>query len=461
MPFSYIVSQSSVSTTWLVSSSMAADAPMQLDSRRAVVVFLLLCALVPSFSCFPQKTLGKIPPWQLASKALKISKGTILFNGKELNSLSESEVSGMWEQGSQSDELLEVEAAWRLTDHSLQCGPTKMKLKVTGRGAANLELNLGSGRSLPLNQLPESCGHLLHQNSFGLVLVVSYGGCNVILENGYRVLPMIFLETSVTLVCPAFPASPPQHPVPQIPPNVDRSKRDADDASGHDQFRQYQHYHNYLKYLYYLHIINNPQLYPHVHRTLYPVYQNPDPVSRAYPYLPVHYPLYAHHRQNPAAPYCHPPGALCPLPHYYLHPRHQALPNKELLLDPTIKQKPDTFTEKPTPITTANPTFPTTTEKPFHRAMPTTTTATTTTTKRRCRPRTQSQNADFTPYAESPFAHEISYNEGTLIAGDPKSAPPAGYEAGPLLSYQYWQQEPWFSQEEDEDIPFDWDDLES
>ncbi|XP_077371040.1 uncharacterized protein LOC144014713 [Festucalex cinctus] len=434
---------------------MAADAPILLDSRRAVVVFLLLCSLVPGFSCFPQKTLGKILPWQLANKALGIKEGTILFNGKELNS-SESEVSGMWEQESQSGEHLEVEAAWRLTDPSLQCGPTKMKLKVTGRGGANLELDLGSGRSLPLNQLPESCGHLLHQNSFGFDFVASYGGCNVIHENGYHVLPMIFLEASVTLVCPMFPTSPPRLPLPQIPPNVDRSKRHVGKTSSGDvPFQQYQHYHNYLKYLYYLHILNNPHLYPHMRRTYNPLYQNPDPVSRSYPYLPVHYPLYA---QNPAAPYCHPPGALCPLPHYYLHPRHQSLQSKDLLMD--LIQKPDTYTAKPTPMTTANPTTATS-KKPCKRTMSTTTTATpttTATTKRRCRTRTQPQNGDFTPYAKSPFAQEISYNEGDLTA---KSAPPAGHKAGPLLRYQYWQEEPWFSQEEDEDIPFDWDDLES
>lgn len=55
---------------------------------------------------------------------------------------------GTWEEASQSDELREVEAAWRLTNPSLRCGPTKMTLKVMGRGAVNLELDLGNATVL-------------------------------------------------------------------------------------------------------------------------------------------------------------------------------------------------------------------------------------------------------------------------------------------------------------------------
>lgn len=69
---------------------MAVDAPI----CRTVAVVLLLCSFIPSFSCFPQKSLGKFVPWQLASEKLGVRKGKILFNGKELNSLSESDVSG-------------------------------------------------------------------------------------------------------------------------------------------------------------------------------------------------------------------------------------------------------------------------------------------------------------------------------------------------------------------------------
>ncbi|XP_051943253.1 uncharacterized protein wu:fi34b01 [Hippocampus zosterae] len=441
---------------------MAADAPI----CRTVAVVLLLCSFVPSFSCFPQKSLGKFVPWQLASEKLGVRKGKILFNGEELKSLSESDASGTWEEASQSDELGEVEAAWRLTDPSLRCGPTKMTLKVMGRGAVNLELDLGSGRSLPLSQMPESCGHSLHQNSLGLVLVVSYGGCKVMRENGYHVLPMSFMETSVTLACPVLPPLTPPHPIPPTARNVDRSKRDEDKpASDENLHLRYQHYHNYLKYLYYLHILKNPHMYPLVHRAYNPLYQSPHLVSHAYPYIPVQHPLYAHYPQNPAAPYCHPPGALCPLPHY-LNPQPQALQNREILMD--TDHSPETLTTTPSPTadpaTTTTTAASTTTRKPCRRIIPTTTVSPTaaaaTPTKRRCRPRTHPENKHFTPYAAKPFVQEISYDEGAPIAGNPKSSPLAGYKSGPLQSYQYWQQEPWFSQEEDKDIPFDWDELE-
>ncbi|XP_061550394.1 uncharacterized protein LOC133411745 [Phycodurus eques] len=359
---------------------------------------------------------------------------------------------------------MEAEAAWRRTESSLQCGPKKMILKVTGLEAANLELNLGTGRNLPLSELSESCGYLLHQNALGLVLVVPYDGCNVIQENGYYVLPMSFLETSVTLSCPIAPALTPQDPFPRIPLTIDLSKRDADQASSsNDPYHQYQHYHNYLKYLYYLHIINNPHMYPFVHRTYNPLYQKSEPLSHGYPHLPVHYPLYARYQQNPAAPYCHPPGALCPLPHfppYYHHYPHQSPPKQDKTVDPT--KAPTMFTTKPTPLaTTQIPTrklcrSTTTAAAPTTRTM----TTTTTTIKQRCRPRTPPQSKKLTPYSNNPFAQEILYTEGSPFPGDPKGAPHAGSNSGPLLNYQDWQHEPWFPQEEDEGIPFDWDDLE-
>nr|XP_049602897.1 uncharacterized protein LOC125984761 isoform X2 [Syngnathus scovelli] len=387
---------------------MAADTPIPYASCRTLVVAFLLCSSLASFNCFPQRTLGKILPWQLASEKLGIRKGKILFSGKELNSLSQSDGSEIHEQDSHFDQLTQVEAAWRRTHPSLQCGPTKMILKVTGRGAANLDLDLGSGRSLPLNQLPESCGHLLNQNSLSLVFVVWYGGCNVIQANGYRMLPLIFLETSVTLACPMFPALTPQHPIPQFGPNAERSKRGAAEPSANDPYKQYQHYHNYLKYLYFLHTLHNPQIYAGYN----PMYPTPHLVSHLYPHLPMYYyPLYTlqQQQQNPAAPYCHPPGALCPFPHYILYPRHQSQAR---------------MTSKGPEEVTAIPTIPslgskTTTAKPSE--LLTTPATATTTTKRPCRRRTQSPNINFTPY--------------------------------------YWQEEPWFSQEHNEGIPLDWDDI--
>ncbi|XP_057713882.1 uncharacterized protein LOC130930146 isoform X2 [Corythoichthys intestinalis] len=408
---------------------MTADAPRRHASCCTVAVVLLLCSLVPGFICFPWKALGD----ELGIR------------------------SGMWEQS--SSELKEVEAEWRRTEPMLQCGPLKMIFKVTGIGAANLELDLGAGRKQPLNEVPESCGYSLHQNARGLVLVVPYRGCNVIKDNGYYVLPMRFLETSITLACSIHPTLTPKQQMPEIPQNVDRPKRELGKDS--PSIDPYLHY---LKYLYYLHIINNPHMYPYVQQVYNPLYQqHSDPHSQSYPYLPVHYPVYVHYEQNPAAPYCYPPGALCPLPLYFNR--------KPIHLDENPRKSPPFSgttlppAEVPTPPTTPpTPTLFLPTKKPFKRTVTsapqtTTTTTTTTTTKRRCRPRTPPQDKNFTPYSSNPFAQEILYNEGGPSLVKPKSAPHTGYNSEPFLNYQYWQHQRWFPQEEDE--YFDWDDPES
>ncbi|KAM9791585.1 uncharacterized protein ACBT44_019662 [Syngnathus typhle] len=362
---------------------MAADTPIAYAYCGTLVLAFLLCSSLPSFNCFPQRSLGPILPWQLASEKHGIRKGKILFNGKELQSLSESDEI----QEQEFEQLGQVEAAWRRTHPSLQCAPTKMILKVTGRGAANLDLDLGSGRSLPLNQLPESCGHSLSENSLGLVFVVWYGGCNVIQANGYHLLPLIFLETSVTLACPMFPALTRQHPIPHLGLNAERSKRGAAQPSAHDL---YQHYHNYLKYLYFLHSLHNPQVYAGYN----PMYPSPHLVSHWYPHLPMYYPPQQLH-QNPAAPYCHPPGALCPLPHYTLYPRHRSQARMTPATIPTIPSLgSQSTTAKPSELLTA-----------------------------------------------------------------PATAVPAGSRFRPFLGQQYWREEPWFSQEEYEGLPLHWDDM--
>ncbi|XP_061696024.1 uncharacterized protein LOC133511277 [Syngnathoides biaculeatus] len=448
---------------------MAADAPRRCTSCTPVAVVLLLCSLIPSFSCFPQKALGKNQPWKLASLEFAMRPGKILFNGKVLDpsqglSLPESDVSGVSEQESQSD-LLEAEAAWQRTDPSLQCGPQKMILRVTGLGAANLELNLGTGHTVALTELSDSCGYIIYQNALGLVLVVPYDGCNVLKENGDYVLPMSFLENSVTLSCPVPPALTSQHPFLQIPLNVDRSKRGATQGSSkNDPYSQYQDYQNYLNYLYYLHIINNPHMYPFVHRTYNPLHQRSEPLSHGYAYLPMHYPLYAQYPQNPAAPYCHPPGALCPLPHFLSYPHHQPPPKQDRRVE--ASPEPTEFTTRPTPlaatpIPTRKPCRRTTTPPPppppaaaaAARATP----APATTSKRRCRPRIPPED-NMKPHSSNPFAEEILYGEDRQLPADPYGA---GYNSGPLMKYQYWQHQPWFADEDDEGIPFDWDELDS
>ncbi|XP_077471799.1 uncharacterized protein LOC144085969 [Stigmatopora argus] len=330
-----------------------------------------------------------------------------------------------------------------------------MILKVMGPGASNLELDLGAGRKLRLSELPESCGYTLYQNARGLVLVVPYRGCNVIMENGYYVVPMIFLDSSITLICAISPTMTPKQQIPELPPNMDRSKREMEKYSlSHDP---YLHYHNYLKYLYYLHIINNPRMYPSVQYVYNPLHpQHSDPQS--YPYHRMHHPLYANYQQNPAAPYCHPPGALCPLPHYFDQQPHKPSSWPKPTMSPTKRPPPSATTPEPTTWTY----MPAKKLPPSVNVAPQTMPShpPTTVAKRRCRHRTPPQDKTFTPYASSPFAQEILYDSGPNVV-KPESVPRTAYNSRPLLGYQYWQNHPWFPEEEDEDLDWEeWDDAE-
>ncbi|KAI9544783.1 hypothetical protein NQZ68_001661 [Dissostichus eleginoides] len=76
-----------------------------------------------------------------------------------------------------------------------------MKLKAMGPGAADFQLDMGNANSLHLIQVPKICGYTMRQNELGLVLVVPYDGCNVIIENGEYVLAMRWLETTVKFTC--------------------------------------------------------------------------------------------------------------------------------------------------------------------------------------------------------------------------------------------------------------------
>ncbi|XP_047446106.1 uncharacterized protein LOC125011120 isoform X2 [Mugil cephalus] len=65
------------------------------------------------------------------------------------------------------------EETWRGWNLSLQCAHNKMALKA---------MEPGSALSFPLIQVPETCDYSTHHNELGLVLVVPYDGCNVMLE---------------------------------------------------------------------------------------------------------------------------------------------------------------------------------------------------------------------------------------------------------------------------------------
>ncbi|XP_018532225.1 uncharacterized protein LOC108883498 isoform X2 [Lates calcarifer] len=178
-------------------------------SRRlcqTVAVILLLCSLLQSVTCFslegPRKTVQQDKVVGEAA-VMEARKGSILFNGKEHNSesgstsataatgdnrlqhddLDQSGGTEMSEQTSQLKEVLPNEAVWRHLNPTLHCGQTQMKLKAMGPGAADLQLDMGTARPLPLIQVPKTCGYSMQQNTLGLVLVVPYDGCNVVQED--------------------------------------------------------------------------------------------------------------------------------------------------------------------------------------------------------------------------------------------------------------------------------------
>nr|XP_057924288.1 adhesive plaque matrix protein-like isoform X1 [Doryrhamphus excisus] len=441
---------------------MAVDAPRQccVSSCRTVALVLLLFALVPSLRCFSWKGLGHRPPRNLASEGVR--KGKIFFNGKPTS-----------------------EGLWDFMEPSLQCGLHQMRLTVLGRGAADWGLDLGSGQSQPLSKALESCGYLLHQNAFGFVLVIPYDGCNVIQEDGYYVLPMSYLRTSITLACPMTAALTTGDSIPPIAGNTYRSKRYAAPAfSSYDPYQQ--HYYSYLYYLYYMNMMANHQFGQPVYNPMYYPLRYSPPKTTTSPQVATHapsdsnqkfampYSIYSHYipPPYPNAPYCHMPGALCPIafPQYYPGPNQPIEPTPA----PTVA-RPSTVAWPPT--VTKAPTMPTTTSRCKHAGTPTTTTvsprykpttttatstSTTTATKSRCKLRTTTsttKNRNFTPYAAAPFAPEVSYNTRGETPSDPKSVPQSSYKSGPLLNYQYWQQEPWVPQAVDEDPDYDWDDL--
>nr|XP_061783943.1 mucin-2-like [Nerophis lumbriciformis] len=391
-----------------------------------------LFSLVPSLKCFPWQAFGEISPRQLASEDVR--KGNIVFNGKP-----------------------ESERLWGLVELSLQCGPRHMKLKVVGRGAADLALDLGAGSSQPLSKALESCGYLLRGNAFGLVLVVPYDGCHVVQENGYYVLRMIYLQTPITLTCPspALTAGPPS-PLP-ITRNTYRSKRQA-----YDPYQQY-----YLNYLYYMNMMaNNPQTTVPPQPVYNPIYHqfgyNPSKPTTLPSSDSFNHPRYLYPQQYP---YCYIPNVLCPYFPYYpgqkqpMEPTTQAPTTSRANTVSTTTRRPckqSTSTTTPAgckPTTTSTKAPLSTSTTPSRCKL--TTTTRTDAAKPTCKPKTTTPNKLFTPYAQHPFAPEISSIRKSQIPRDPKRVPYSSYKSAPLPNYQYW-----FAQAVDQDPHFDWDGLE-
>ncbi|KAK2822380.1 hypothetical protein Q5P01_022445 [Channa striata] len=209
---------------------MANQAERRCGLQHSVAVVLLLLSLAPNLPCFSLQRLSKkVQQDEVASEpaAMGIRNGHIFFNGKELDSQSGSSspvatgnnglvhVDSVQSDGPeiilgqtlQLETALADEAAWRRLNPTLLCGPTKMKLKVMGPGAAHLQLDTGKASSLPLIQVPKTCGYSMQQNALGLILVVPYNGCRVTQKNGFYMLPMSWLKTPVKLACPMLQSS--------------------------------------------------------------------------------------------------------------------------------------------------------------------------------------------------------------------------------------------------------------
>ncbi|XP_044076368.1 uncharacterized protein LOC122887334 [Siniperca chuatsi] len=191
-------------------------------SRQNVAVLLVLCALAPSLTCFSLRGLSKrVKQGKVVDEATvtDIRTGSILFDGKELNSRSGSASAA----ATGKDELLHVEsdqsdgtgwsrerrqdmdsreASWRRMASSLQCGGDHLKFRAVGPGASQFVVEQGNAPPMPLSQVPSTCGYNIQRNSLALVMLVPYDGCNMVQEGGSYVLPMRWQGVPVLLRCP-------------------------------------------------------------------------------------------------------------------------------------------------------------------------------------------------------------------------------------------------------------------
>ncbi|XP_040028287.2 uncharacterized protein LOC120816613 [Gasterosteus aculeatus] len=160
---------------------------------------------------------GRIVFGRVFKKATGLDAPVIDDTKKPSNASSEDEASYQadfpgW-SGDQLQHLSSREAAWKRMSPSLMCGGDQLKFSADGRGASQFAVDKGNEPPIPLSQVPPSCGYGMQKNSLGLVLLVPYDGCNVVVEDGGYVLPMRWHGIPVSLLChkPAAPQNPQPH----------------------------------------------------------------------------------------------------------------------------------------------------------------------------------------------------------------------------------------------------------
>ncbi|XP_007567055.1 uncharacterized protein LOC103148297 [Poecilia formosa] len=184
---------------------------------KPIAAALLLCSLVLGLTFFS---------WRELTKALKVGRSSEVenatFSGKEFESAPSVAVGpkmGLNDSSIQADTNAGVTTGdeWSTANSSLHCGPSKMKFKVMGLGAAELQLDIGNSEYVPLTQVPEACGVLVNQTKLGLVLLVRYDSCTVLQENGTYIFTMRWRGSGINLTCTMFPISEVNTTEPHLP----------------------------------------------------------------------------------------------------------------------------------------------------------------------------------------------------------------------------------------------------
>ncbi|MEQ2276519.1 hypothetical protein XENORESO_003737 [Xenotaenia resolanae] len=173
---------------------------------QTIAAVLLLCCLAIGLTYFS---------WRRLTNAVKVGKGSEVkedeFNGKEFESSPFSAVAtemglsdASIQTNSKEDNMIEG-TAWRSSNSSLHCGRNKMKFKMMGPGATELQLDMGNADPVLLSQVPEACGILVNQTVLGIVLLVRYDSCAVKQENGTHVLTMRWRDRVINITCTILP----------------------------------------------------------------------------------------------------------------------------------------------------------------------------------------------------------------------------------------------------------------
>ncbi|KAJ4939676.1 hypothetical protein JOQ06_029119, partial [Pogonophryne albipinna] len=86
------------------------------------------------------------------------------------------------------------DSSWKSMSPSLQCGSGQLKFRAVGSGASQFSVEQGNAPTMPLSQVPSTCGYSMQRNSHALVMLVPYDGCNMVQEGGSYVLPMRWMS---------------------------------------------------------------------------------------------------------------------------------------------------------------------------------------------------------------------------------------------------------------------------